>query len=113
MKERFGKPIVIERTHANDVLNMSPVYHDKDKAGLHTLYDIVEVHYRGLKALKVNVNTCKGIVVCAIIGKLPEGVWLQITCSKNHYEWKMEDLLKELFIELELKEQHRATTRNH
>ena len=42
----------------------------------------------------------------AIIGKLLKGVRLQITRGKNHHEWKMEDLLKELLTELELKEEH-------
>lgn len=55
--------------------------------------------------------TYEGIVVHAIIGKLPEGVRLQIT-QKNHHEWKMEDLLKELLTELELKEEQCVTTTN-
>ena len=31
---------------------------------------------------------------------------LQITRGKNYTEWKMEDLLKELLSELELREEH-------
>ena len=114
LKERFGKPVVIERAHVNDLLNVSPsrqVYHDKDTAGLRRLYDTVEVHHQGLNAPNVNANTYEGIVVPAIIGKLPEGVRLQITCGKNHHEWKMEDLLKELLTELELKDEHCASAR--
>lgn len=34
LKKRFGKAIVIERAHVNDLLNISPLYHDKDTAGL-------------------------------------------------------------------------------
>lgn len=60
----------------------------------------------------MDASTYKGIVVPAIIGKLPEGVRLQITRGKNHHEWKMENLLKELLTELELKEEHCVTTRN-
>ena len=112
LKERFGKAIVIERTHVNDLLNVSPVYHDQDTAGLRRLYDTVEVHHRGLKALDVESTTYEGIVAPATIGKLPEGVRLQITRGKNHHEWKMEDLLKELLTELELKEEHCVATRN-
>ena len=37
---------------------------------------------------------------------------MQITRGKNHHEWKMENLLKELLTELELKEEHCVTTRN-
>ena len=57
-------------------------------------------------------TTYEGIVVPAIIGKLPEGVRLQITRGKNHHEWKMEDLLRELLTRLELKEEHCVATRN-
>ncbi|XP_068720614.1 uncharacterized protein [Montipora capricornis] len=112
LKERFGKAIVIERAHLNDLLNVSPVHHDKDTIGLRRLYDTVEVHHRGLKALNVESTTYEEIVVPAIIGKLPEGVRLQITQGKNHHEWKMEDLLKELLTELELNEEHCVATRN-
>ena len=31
---QFGKAIVIERAHVNNLLNVSPVYHNKDTAGL-------------------------------------------------------------------------------
>ncbi|XP_068749238.1 uncharacterized protein [Montipora capricornis] len=112
LKERFGKAIVIERAHINDLLNVSPVYYDKDTVGLRRLYDTLEVHHRGLKALNVESTTYEGIVVPAIIGKLPEGVRLQITRGKNHHKWKMEDLLRELLTELELKEEHCVATRN-
>jgi len=108
LKDRFGKAIVIERAHVNNLLNMNPVY----QAGLRRLYDTIEVHHRGLEALNVDARTYEGIVVPAIIGKLPEGVRLQITRGKNHHEWKMENLLKELFTELELKEEHSITARN-
>ena len=41
LNERFKKDVVIERTHVNDLLNVSPVYHDKDTVGLRRLYDTV------------------------------------------------------------------------
>ena len=68
LKDRFGKAIVIERAQVNDLLNVNPVYHDKDTAGLRRLYDTIEVHHRGLEALNVGTNTYEGIVVPAIIG---------------------------------------------
>lgn len=76
-----------------------------------TLYDTIEVHHSGLKAPNVNASTYEEVVVLASIGKLPEGVQLQITDGKNHYEWKMDDLLRELLAELELKEEHCAAMR--
>ena len=96
---------MIERAHVNDLLNVNPVYHDKDKAVLRRLYDTIGVYHRGLGSHTMDASTYEGNVVPAIIGKLPEGMWLQITRGKNHHEWKLEDLLKELLTELELKEE--------
>ena len=103
---RFGKPVVIERAHVNELLNVAPVFNERDTTGLRRLNDNIEIHHRGLKALEVDVSPYEGIVVPAILGKLPEAVKLQITRGKNHTEWKMEDLLKELLSELELREEH-------
>ena len=106
LKGRFGKPVVIERAHVNELLNAAPVFNERDTTGLRRLYDKIEIHHRGLKALEVNASTYEGIVVPATLGKLPEAVKLQITRGKNYTEWKMEDLLKELLSELELREEH-------
>ena len=56
--------------------------------------------------MEVNANTCEGIVVPAIPGKLPEVVKLQIMRGNNYTEWKIEDLLKDLLSEFELREEH-------
>lgn len=86
------------------MLKVAPVFNARDTTGLCRVYDKIEIHHRGFKALDVNASTHKGIIVPAVLGKLREGVKLQITCRKNYTEWKMEDLLKELLSELELRE---------
>ena len=106
LKRRFGKEVTIERAHVNDLLTVHPVFNEKDTVGLRKLYDTVEVHYRGLQALGVNASTYEGIVVPAVLGKLPEAVRLQITRGKNHEEWRMEEILRELLCELELRKEH-------
>lgn len=108
LKSRFGKPVVIERAHVNELLNVAAVFSGRDTAGLRRLYDQIEIHHRGLKALGIDASTYEGIAVPSIVGKLPEVVRLQITRGKNHTEWKMDDLLKELISELELREEHCA-----
>ena len=106
LKGRFGKPVVIERAHVNELLNVAPVFNERDTTGLRRLYDKIEIHRGGLKALEVTASTYKGNVVSTILGKLPEAVKLQITRGKNYTERKMEDLLKERLSELELREEH-------
>ena len=106
LRRRFGKPVVIERTHVNELLNVAPVFNERDTTGLRRFYNKIEIHHRGLKALEVDACMYEGIVVLAILGKLPEAVKLRITRGKNHTEWKMEYLLKELLSELEMREEH-------
>ena len=106
LKGRFGKLVVIERAHVNKLLNVALVFNERDTTGLHRLNDKIEIHQRGLKALEVNANTYEGIVVPAILGKLPEAVKLQIMRENNYTEWKIEDLLKDLLSEFELREEH-------
>ena len=71
LRGRFGKLVVIERSHVNKLLNIALVFNERDMTGLHRLNNKIEIHHRGLKALEVNANTYKGIVVPAIPGKLP------------------------------------------
>ena len=82
------------------------MFNEKGTVGLRKLYNTVEVHHRGLQALGVDSSTYEGIVVPAILGKLPEVIRLQVTRGKNHEEWKMEEILRKLLCELELEEEH-------
>ena len=70
LKGQFGKPVVIERAHINELLNVAPVFNERDTTGLHRLYNTIEIHHRGFKALEVNASMYKGIVVPAILDKL-------------------------------------------
>ena len=85
---------------------MQPVHSDRDPSRLRALYDATETHHRGLQALDVPQENYSSIVVPAIIDKLPETVRLSITRGKKHEDWNMDDLLKKLLSELELREEH-------
>ena len=90
----------------NDLLKIQAVFNERDIGGLRRLYDLVEVHHRGLQALGVDAATYQGIVVPAILNKIPEAIRLQITRGKNHEEWRMDEMLAELLCELELREEN-------
>ena len=68
------------------------------------MYDIVETHHRGLKALGVDEATYSTIVVPSILEKIPEGIRLSITRGKNYAEWTLDEMLKFLLKEIELRE---------
>ena len=43
----------------DDLINMAPVYSNHDLRGLRQLYDLVEVHVRGVKAQEVRLIVSK------------------------------------------------------
>ncbi len=67
----------------------------------------VETHYRGLSALGVDENTYSGIVVSTLLEKIPDAVRLTITQGKDYLKWTVNDLLKALLAEVELREDYR------
>ena len=106
LKKRYGKEIAIQRAHVNDLLNLSPVFSDRDIPRLRKLFDECESHFRGLKALGVEEITYSTIVVPAIMQKLPEGFRLTITRGEEFLTWSMEQMLQAFLKELELREDH-------
>ena len=79
------------------------MYGEKDVRGLHTLYDTVETHYRGLSALRVGESAYSGIVVPTLLEKILDPVRLTITRGKDYLKWTVNDLLKALLAEVELR----------
>ena len=106
LKKRYGKDIAIQRAHVNDLLNMPPVYSDRDIPRLRKLFHECESHFRGLTALGVEENTYSTIVVPAIMQKLPESFRLTITRGEEFLTWSMKRMLQAFFKELELREDH-------
>ena len=56
--------------------------------------------------------TYSSIVVPTLLEKLPEGVRLTMTRGKSFKEWTMNDLLKHLLVEVELREEAVIPTPN-
>ena len=87
LKKRYGKETAIQRAHVNDLLNLPPVFNDKDTSRLSKLYDGCESHFRGLKALGVDESTLSAVVVPAVLNKLPEAFRLTITRGTDFLSW--------------------------
>ena len=66
----------------------------------------MECNHRGLQALEISAETYQSIVVPAIVKKLLEGIRIQLTRGKEIDGWSVDDLLKELRIEVKLREEH-------
>ena len=104
LKRRFGKDEKIQRAHINELLNLRPVFKTREIVRLRKLYDTVEIHHRGLKALGVDEATYSSIVVPSILEKIPEGLRLSITRGRSYSTWKLDEMLELLLDEIELRE---------
>lgn len=109
LERRFGKKTAIQRAHINKMLNVMPVVDAKDIGRLRSLFDTVESHYRGLRALGVDESSYAAIVVPVILQKLPENIRLTITRGNDYLEWTVEEMLEHLLKEVELREEQTLT----
>ena len=92
LEQRYAKPTTIKNAHVTK---------------LRELYDKIETHYRGLKALGIKEESYSSIVVSALMAKIPDAVRLNMVCgTSNHQEWGMMEMLKAFHEELEIREQH-------
>ena len=51
LKKRYRKRTAIQRAHVNELLNVQPVFNERDAPRLRSLYDFLEAKYRALQAL--------------------------------------------------------------
>ena len=107
LKNRYRKKTAIQRAHVNELLNVQPVYNERDAQRLRSLYDFLETKHRALQALEVDES-----VVPSVLEKLPHALRLTITRGKEHQLWNLSDLLKALGGEIELREEYNDNTRH-
>jgi hypothetical protein len=88
------------------------VYKERETAKLRALYDKIECHYRGLVALKVDQGTYSSIVVPALLDKLPDGIRITMSRGEDFKNWTMKNLLDQLLVEVELREEVVVPTTN-
>ena len=92
LKKRFGKTEVIQRAHINHLMNLAPVYNEKNISRLRTLHDQVEAHFRGLEAQGVDMSTYSSIVVPILMRKIPKVVRFNMirATGTNHLKWALD-----------------------
>ena len=112
LKRRYGKKTTIQRTYINDLMNIEPIYSERDAHWLRALYDFAETNYRVLEALGVDEETYSTIVVPLLLEKLPEQLRLMVIRDKDHHKWKLEKLSDILGHEVELREEYQRNTRH-
>ena len=108
LKKRFAQPRMLEHAHINRLVNIQPVFHEDDVDRLRKFRDQIETNFRGLEALSVDQSTYSKIVVPVLVEKLPKQLKFSMVRSrrKSILEWDLEELIAELDIELEVRENH-------
>ena len=108
LQDRYGDPVVIQRAHINQLAYLPSVYSERNTARLRSLHDQIETHYRGLEALDVDRNTYSTIVVPMLMEKIPDAIRFNMIrgTEKRQVNWGIDDLLKALSKELEIRESH-------
>ena len=98
LKKRFANPNVIERSHTNQLINLPPVFGERNVSRLRQLLDQIEIHHRGLQTLGVDPATYSHFVVPFLIDKIPEPIRLSMIRfnPKDQLEWTIEDFVEAL-----------------
>ena len=106
LKGCYANPTVIQRAHINQLLNLAPVFNEKNVPRLRSFHDQIETHFRGLEALGVDKITYSSIIVPVLMEKLPEIIRLGMVrdAGKTHLEWNLEEMLESLKKEIEIRE---------
>ena len=68
---RFGNTQLIVNKHMNALLHLPSVTSHLDLKGLPHLYESVETHVRGLRALRVSADSCGTLLTSILMNKLP------------------------------------------
>ena len=69
LTERFGRKSVIVSSHMDSLLKLQSLFNCNDIRKLRQLYDIIEVHMRGLQSLDVSSETYGMLLVPVLPAK--------------------------------------------
>ena len=89
------------------LLSLPTVSSQHDVKGLRHLYDAVESHVRGLRALGVPTESYGGMLISIIMSKLPAEIRLIVSREVTTDSWEISDVLTTIDREVTIRE--RAT----
>lgn len=111
LKRRFGNSQLIVNKHMDALLNLPTIHSHHDLKGLRHLYDSVEAHVRGLRALGVTADSYGGLLTSILMNKLPSEIRLIISRELTEEKWDSEKLMKIVDREVDARERS-ATSRS-
>eukprot|EP00794_Sanderia_malayensis_P004910 gene4910-biopygen3985 len=107
LERRYAKPMQIKRAHINDIINLAPIFNDRSLTRLRNLHDDLETHFHGLEAMGAEKETHSSVVIPVVMEKIPESIRnSMIRFGGDYLNWNLDELLKALAKELEIREIH-------
>ena len=110
LKGRFGDPQIIISRHMDALLSLSVVASHHDHKSLRQLYDTVEAHVRGLKSLKVPVDSYGSLLTSLLMSRLPSEIRIIITRELSGGSWDIERMMRIVHREVDARERSAAST---
>ena len=100
--ERYGQHHKIVNAHMQALLEMpSPL---SNLVSLHTFYDTVESHIRGLSSLGKSEHSYGDLLVPIIMGKLPTDLQRNLAREHSNSPWNLPDLMAAILKEIRILE---------
>jgi len=109
LEKRYAKPSIIKRAHMNELLNLTPVYNERNVVRLRALHDKIESHFRSLDALGIAEECYSSIVVPVLMEKIPESLrynMIRFSDASSHLDWSVKEPTQAFEKELEVRESH-------
>ena len=109
LEKRYAKPSVIKRAHMNELLNLAPVYDERNVVRLRALHDQIESHFRSLDALGIAEKCYSAIVVPVLMEKITESLrynMIRFSDAGSRLDWSVKELIEAFEKELEVRESH-------
>lgn len=104
LKRRFGNDQLIVGKHMGALLALPTVTSHQDIKSLCRLYDSVESHVRGLRALGVNTESYGQLLSAILMNKLPAEMRLIMSRKLGTSRWDVEEMMKTINLEVEVRE---------
>ena len=104
LESQFTKPVLIKRVHINQLMNLAPMFNERNVGRLRHLLDDIQTHFHGLKALKVEKESYSSISVPVLMDKIPEQIRMNmIRFGGDYLSWTVDKMLDAFAKEIEIK----------
>jgi len=104
LEKRFVKPEITKNVQFNTIIKALTVFSEKSVKRIRELFDLIENHYHGLQALKVDEPSYSKLLVPVVMDKIPGPVpRSMIGGSNNQTAWERSEMLPALGTESDIR----------